>query len=117
MLTEQKLNGTAPRPDPGGEPRLGKAQPAKDPPPPDKPDLGRIDAKLIDNVAVTLEAYLGDARMTVADLTALKQDAVVPLDAALNRAVELRLNGVSVARGELVAVGDKFGVRLVEMAK
>lgn len=78
---------------------------------------GRINPKLIDAVGVTLEAYLGEARMTVADLTALRDDSVVPLDAVVNQAVELRLNGVTVARGELVAVGDSFAVRLTEIAK
>ncbi|MBL7358791.1 FliM/FliN family flagellar motor switch protein, partial [Escherichia coli] len=39
------------------------------------------------------------------------------LDAQLNTPVELRLNGVAVARGELVAVGEKFGVRLTEIAQ
>jgi len=79
--------------------------------------LAGINPKLIETVSVTLEAYLGEARMTVAELTALKDSSVVPLDAALNQSVELRLNGVAVARGELVAVGDSFAVRLTEIAK
>ena len=79
--------------------------------------LGAINPKLIETVSVTLEAYLGEARMTVAELTALKDSSVVPLDAALNQSVELRLNGIAVARGELVAVGDSFAVRLTEIAK
>ena len=41
----------------------------------------------------------------------------VALDAQLNSAVELTLNGVAVARGELVAVGEKFGVRLTEIVQ
>lgn len=117
MLTDTKPNGAKPN----GTSAPGALQPdarLSKTAAPDKPDAAsRIDARLIDNVGVTLEAYLGGARMTVAELTALKEAAVVPLDAALNQAVELRLNGVPVARGELVAVGDKFGVRLVEMAK
>lgn len=113
MLTEHKSNGAAPAMAlSDGDAGRSAAAPAK----PEAP-LGRIDAKLIDNVGVTLEAYLGEARMTVAEVMNLKADTLVPLDAALNQSVELRLNGVSVARGELVAVGDKFGVRLVEMAK
>ena len=79
--------------------------------------LGRINPKLIETVSVTLEAFLGEARMTVAELTALKDDSIVPLNCALSEAVELRLNGVPVARGELVAVGDSFAVRLTEIAK
>ena len=74
-------------------------------------------ARMIDSVEIELQAFVGEARMTVAEFGALKTDSVVPLDAALNQAVELRLNDVVVARGELVAVGDKFGVRLTELAE
>lgn len=76
-----------------------------------------VSQALIDNVNVTLEAYLGEAVMTVAELGRLGAESVVALGAPLNQAVELRLNGVAVARGELVAVGDNFGVRLTEIAK
>ena len=76
----------------------------------------RVSTTLIDGVAVELEALLGRAKMTVGALTALKPGAVVPLEAALNRPVELRLGEAIVARGELVAVDDKFGVRLTEIA-
>jgi len=54
--------------------------------------------------------------MTVSQFTALKVGEAVRLDAALNQSVELRLNGAIVARGELVAVDDRFGVRLTEVA-
>ncbi|HEY0148111.1 MAG TPA: FliM/FliN family flagellar motor switch protein [Allosphingosinicella sp.] len=76
-----------------------------------------INPKLIETVGVTLEAFLGDARITVAELVALKEGAVLPLDGSLAEAVELRLNGLPVGRGELVAAGDKFAVRLIEISK
>lgn len=78
---------------------------------------GKVSSKLIETVGVELEAFVGSAKMTVAELTALTSGAVVALDAQLNEAVELRLNGVAVARGELVAVGEKFGVRLTEIVQ
>jgi flagellar motor switch protein FliN len=71
---------------------------------------------LIDAVGVTVETYLGAARMTVAELNALQEGGVVRLEAALNAPVELRVNGLAIARGELVAVGDKFGVRITSLA-
>lgn len=71
---------------------------------------------LIDAVGVTVETYLGSASMTVAELNALQADGIVTLDAALNASVELRVNGVAIAHGELVAVGDKFGVRITSLA-
>jgi flagellar motor switch protein FliN len=73
--------------------------------------------RMIDHVEVELEAFVGSARLTVGELGALKPDAAITLDAALNRSVELRLNGAVVARGELVAVGDNFGVRLTEITE
>jgi len=81
------------------------------------PDRGRgIKSQLIDNVGVRLEAYLGGAPMTVGELAALAAGSVVPLDAPLSQSVELRLNGIAVAKGELVSVGDRFAVRLIEVS-
>jgi flagellar motor switch protein FliN len=77
----------------------------------------KVSSRLIENVGIELQAFLGSASMTVADLTGLGAGAVVALDAQLNGAVELQLNGVAVARGELVAVGDKFGVRVTEIVQ
>jgi flagellar motor switch protein FliN/FliY len=77
----------------------------------------RVSAKIIENVGVELEALLGTARLTVADLAALQPGDAVTLGTALNEAVELRLGEAVVARGELVAVGEKFGVRLTEIAQ
>ena len=73
-------------------------------------------ASAIDSVDVDLEAFIGAARMTVAALTELRPDAVVTLDSTLSSLIDIRLNGISVAQGELVAVGDQFGVRIVSVA-
>ncbi len=71
---------------------------------------------LIDAVGVTVETYLGSAPMTVAELSSLTQGDLVTLDASLNTLVELRVNGVAIAHGELVASGDKFAVRITTLA-
>ena len=86
-------------------------------PGPDTPAPARVSARMIEAVDVEIEAHLGHARLTVGALTALEPGATVPLDAPLNRAVELRLNGVTIAQGELVAVDDRFGVRLVDIVE
>jgi flagellar motor switch protein FliN/FliY len=76
----------------------------------------KLSAKLIEHVDVRLETYLGATAMAISTLKGLTTGSVVALDAALNEVVELRLNGVTIAHGELVAVGDKFGVRIVSIA-
>ncbi len=74
-------------------------------------------ASLIDNVEVTLEAFLGKSQLKVSEVRALRPDSLITLDTNLGAAVELRLNGAVVARGELVAAGDMFGVRLTEVGR
>lgn len=76
-----------------------------------------IDPSHIAGVEVRLEAVIGAATMTVAELMKLEKGSSIMLDSSLERDVELRLNGVAVARGELVAVGDHYGVRIVEIVR
>ena len=77
----------------------------------------RVSQLLLGNVDVKVETYLGETSMTIAQLNAIKAGGVIALDATLNELVELRVNGVTIAHGELVAVGDKFGVRVTSVAQ
>lgn len=74
-----------------------------------------LDSSLLHGVSVHLDAYMGTSSMTLEALLALKAGNVVALDTQLNDLVELRLNAAVVGRGELVAVGDAFGIRIVEI--
>jgi len=76
-----------------------------------------IDSTVFKEVQVPLQAKLGQATMTVADLLALKSGSVVKLNTQMNALIELRLNGSIVARGEIVSVDDNFGVRIVDVAE
>lgn len=66
-------------------------------------------------VKAQLTVVAGHASTTVGDLLALKSGAVLPLDTALNAPFDILLDGQLVARGELVAVGEQFGVRVVQV--
>ena len=83
---------------------------------PVKADIQHIDCDLIGGVTVTLEARLGEAVMTISELTALRAGSVVTLETGLADQAELFLDGTLVARGEIVAVGDMFGIRIAELA-
>jgi len=78
--------------------------------------LAAIDEALLGDIKVEVEARLGRATMTVDELMALKSGAVVTLETGLADHVDIYLNDAPVARGEIVAVGDRFGVRIVELA-
>jgi len=72
---------------------------------------------MLQSVKVRLRAVAGEATMTVGELMALREDAVVALDRALNEPLDLLLDGQVVARGQLVAVGDEFGIRITEVSR
>ena len=80
------------------------------------PPLVSLDSAIFKDVNVDLKARLGEVTLTVEDLLQLRAGSVVTLAAKLNDLVELRLNDSVVARGEIVAVGDHFGVRIVDVA-
>lgn len=93
-----------------------KNKPDRAAPPTTAPTIAGVNPQLIDAVEISLDAMLGNAHLTVADLSRLEKGSVVTLDATLNTAITLHLNGIAVARGELVAVGDHFAVRLTDIA-
>lgn len=72
---------------------------------------------VLQGVKVRLRAVAGEATMTVAELLALRQDAILKLDRPVTDPVDVVLDGQVVARGQLVAVGDEFGVRVTEVAR
>lgn len=81
----------------------------------EKPLLS-IDSAIFKNVKVSLEARLGRTEMSVEELLALKPGSVVTLDMKMNEPVDLYLNDSPVARGEIVAVDDSFGIRILSVA-
>lgn len=80
------------------------------------PDSSRIDIGLFADVRVALQARLGETPLTVESIMALKPGSVVTLETGLSDYVDLYLNDILVARGEIVAVDGKYGVRVAEIA-
>jgi flagellar motor switch protein FliN/FliY len=73
--------------------------------------------RLVRDVQVQLTASVGALRLSVGELLALKESAVLPLDKATSDPVDLFLDGKLVARGELMAAGDQFAVRITEIGE
>ncbi len=62
---------------------------------------------------VTVE--LGRARMPIRDILQLAQGSVVELSKFAGEPLEVLVNDKLVARGEVVVVNEKFGVRLTDV--
>lgn len=76
---------------------------------------GEINLNLILDVSVTLALEVGRARMSVRELLQLAPGAIVELDRLAGEPLDVLVNGVRVARGEVVVVNDKFGIRLTDV--
>lgn len=71
--------------------------------------------ELVDHVLVQCEALLGSGKMTLGRLGKLTKGDVVKLDRSPADPVDIRVNGKTIARGELVTVDDRFAVRLTQI--
>lgn len=70
---------------------------------------------LLMNVSLGVSAELGRATLRLGDLLKLGAGAVVELDRRAGAPIDLLANGRVIARGEIVAVDDRFGVRITEI--
>ncbi|MEQ1639419.1 MAG: flagellar motor switch protein FliN [Novosphingobium sp.] len=71
---------------------------------------------LLKEVDVRLSVELGRTEMKLKDVLALSEDSVVMLDRLTDELLDVLVNGTLIARGEIVAEGNRFGLRIVEMA-
>jgi flagellar motor switch protein FliN/FliY len=75
--------------------------------------VGAIDTLL--DVTLQLTVELGNTQMTVRQVLDLQKGSVVELNRIAGDSVDVFVNGRLIARGEVVVVDDKFGVRVTEL--
>ncbi len=71
--------------------------------------------RLLQDVDVKLTVEIGSTTLTLRELLALGESSVIELDREANELLDVFVNGTLVGRGEVVTVGDKFGVRMTEL--
>ena len=70
---------------------------------------------LILDIPLTVTVELGRSKMLINDLLQLGQGSVVELTKLVGDPLEVLVNNKLVARGEVVVVNEKFGVRLTDI--
>lgn len=74
------------------------------------PDLSKVM-----EVPVRLSLEVGGAELSIRQLLELQQGEVLELDRQAGEALDVLVNGQLIARGEVVVVEDRLGVRLTEV--
>jgi flagellar motor switch protein FliN/FliY len=72
--------------------------------------------RLLDKVPVSLSVSVGQIETTIGELLSLQEASVLKLDRRADTPIDVILNGQVIARGQLVAVDDNFGIRITEVA-
>lgn len=70
---------------------------------------------LLMNVSLGVSAELGRCRMRVSDVLKIGTGSIVELDRLASSPIDLLVNDRLVARGEVVAVDDRFAIRVTEV--
>lgn len=81
------------------------------------PDPGIPPASIgmLANVDLEVTVNLGQTQRSIREILALGPGSVVQLDRLAGEAVDVMVNGRLMARGEVVVIGENFGVRITEL--
>ena len=80
-----------------------------------QPGAGDLDR--LQSVSVEVIVEIGRTHMTLGDALALAPGSIVTLDRATDQPVDLLVNGRPIARGEVIAVDEEFGLRVTEIIR
>lgn len=82
---------------------------------PIEPVVTQQDIKLILDVPVKMTVELGRTRLTIKQLLNLTQGSIVSLEGIAGESLDILINGYLIAQGEVVVVGDQYGVRITDI--
>jgi flagellar motor switch protein FliN len=71
--------------------------------------------RMLQDVGVKLTVEIGSTNLSLRELLALGEESVITLDREANELLDVFVNGTLIGRGEVVTVGEKFGLRMTEL--
>lgn len=88
---------------------------SREPQPPRASEKGRLTFDDLGAVDLDISIELGRTEILIEEILKLREGSVVALDRTAGDPVDIVANGRLVARGELLVIDGKFGVRLSEV--
>jgi flagellar motor switch protein FliN len=73
------------------------------------------DMNLVMDIPVVITVELGRAKLPIKQILHLAQGSVIELDALAGEPMDVYVNGCLIAQGEVVVMGEKFGIRLTDI--
>ena len=76
---------------------------------------GGRDINFLLDIPLVVMIEIGRTKMFIKDLLQLGQGSVIELDKMVGEPMDVFVNGKLIARGEVVVINEKFGIRLTEI--
>ena len=77
--------------------------------------VGAEKLKILESIEVEMSIEVGRTEMTIKDLLQLNEGSVVELDRLAGEPLDILVNGAIIAKGEVVMVGERYGVRFTDI--
>jgi len=74
-----------------------------------------INLEVLMDVPVTISMEIGRTSLNIRSLLQLNQGSIVELDRLAGEPLDVLVNGTLIARGEVVVINEKFGIRLTDV--
>lgn len=71
--------------------------------------------RLLADIPLRLSVEVGSTSLRLSELMDLNSGSVVELDRQANELLDIMVNGTLVAKGEVVTVNGKFGIRVIDV--
>ena len=71
--------------------------------------------RALENIEVEMSIEVGRTEITISDLLRLNEGSVVELDRLAGEPLDILVNGTMIAKGEVVMVGERFGIRFSDI--
>lgn len=73
------------------------------------------DLDMVRDIHVTLSIELGSKTIKLKELLELSKNSVIELNKTAGKPLDIKANNTLVARGEVVSVNGRYGIRLTEL--
>ena len=71
--------------------------------------------RVLENIDVKLTVEVGGAEIKLRDLLRVNEGSVIELERLAGDPLDILANGTIIAKGEVVMIGERFGIRFTEV--
>ncbi len=119
VLAQHRLGPQAPQPPARAVRRVEEGQPvtftSMQPTPVRTAAPGHANLDLVHDVPLEISAVLGQTELSLREVVSMTTGSVFELDKLSTEPIDLYVNNILIARGEVVVVDDKFAVKISEL--